>query len=75
MKVKWEKLLMVTVFTGMLCAGVIYTASAKFWGWQTMATTDWADGKCAYRKTCRVHYILWMAGDEVCETVRIACIE
>ncbi len=75
MKVKMKKVLMVISLTGMLCAGVIYSASAKFWGWQITQTTDWADGQCAYRQTCRVHYILWIAGEEKCETVTIVCLD
>lgn len=71
MKKKWRGL----TLAGMLCVGVITTASAKFWGWQTTETTDWADGRCAYRKTCKVHYVFWIAGEEQCNTVIIACLD
>ena len=53
---------------------VAFSASAKFWGWQTTSTTDWADGHCAYRETCEVHYILWISGVEKCTTITIGCI-
>ena len=74
MKVKLKKVAMATLFVFMLTVGIISTASAKFWGWQTTSTTDWADGKCAYRETCRVHYILWIGGGEECTTVTIRCL-
>jgi hypothetical protein len=75
MKVKMKKRMMAISLVGMLCVGVITTASAKFWGWQTTQTTDWADSKCAYRQICRVHYILWIAGEEECTTITVACLE
>lgn len=59
---------------GMLCVGIVPKASAKFWGWTTTGTTDWADGVCAYRETCRVHYIFWIAGEEECTTTVIDCL-
>jgi len=75
MKVKMKKMMMTISLTGMLCVGVITAASAKFWGWQTTQTTDWADGECAYRQICRIHYILWIPGEEECTTITIACLE
>lgn len=75
MKVKMKKVMMGISFVGMLSLGVITTASAKFWGWQTTDTTDWADGRCAYREICRVHYIFWIPGEEQCNTVTIDCLE
>jgi hypothetical protein len=74
MKVKMKKVAKAILFACVLTVGIISTASAKFWGWQNTSTTDWADGKCAYRQTCRVHYILWIGGEEECNTVTIACI-
>ena len=74
MKVRLKKVVMATLFVCMLTLGVLSTASAKFWGWETASTTDWADGDCAYRETCRVHYVLWIAGDEQCTTVKIGCL-
>ena len=44
MKVKLKKVAMATLFVFMLTVGIISTASAKFWGWQTTSITDWADG-------------------------------
>lgn len=58
-----------------LTLGVVTTLYAPFWGWETTSTTDWADGTCAYRETCRVHYIFWIPGEEQCSTQTIACIE
>ena len=75
MKVKMKKVMMGFSLLLMLTLGVFTTASAKFWGWQTTGTTDWADGRCAYRETCRVHYILWMAGEEQCVTATIDCLD
>ena len=75
MKVKMKKVMKGISFVVLLTVGVITTASAKFWGWQTTGTTDWADGTCAYRQTCRVHYILWFAGEEQCTTTVIACLD
>lgn len=74
MKVRMKKVMMTISLTGILCVAVITTASAKFWGWQTTETTDWADGRCAYREICRVHYIFWIAGEETCNTITIACL-
>ena len=74
MKVKMKKVMRVISVVGLLMIGVISTASAKFWGWETSETTDWADGTCAYRETCKVHYIFWIAGEEQCRTETIGCI-
>lgn len=63
------------LIVGMLTMVFITSASAKFWGWQNISSTDWADGKCAYRQTCRVHYILWIAGEEQCSTKTINCLD
>lgn len=63
------------LFVSMLTVGIISTARATFWGWRMTRTTDWADGKCAYREVCRVHYILWIPGEEECTTTTIACLE
>ena len=75
MKVKVKKVMMGFSLLLMLTLGVFTTASAKFWGWQTTGTTDWADGRCAYRETCRVNYIFWMAGREKCTTATIDCLD
>lgn len=75
MKVKMKKMMLIIALAGMLCVGVITSASAKIWGWKITQTTDWADGECAYRQICRVHYILWIAGKEECSTITIACLE
>ncbi len=75
MKVKMKKVMMAISFVGLLTMGLISTANAKFWGWETTGTTDWADGRCAYRQTCRIHYIFWFAGEEKCTTVEIACLD
>lgn len=74
MKVKMKKVMMGFSLLFMLTLGVLTTASAKFWGWQTTLTTDWVDGRCAYRETCGVHYVLWIAGEEKCETATIDCL-
>ena len=58
-----------------LTLGIAFNAAANvFWGWETTSTTDWANGTCAFRETCRVHYIFWIAGEEECSTVTIGCI-
>ena len=75
MKVKMKKMMMVISLAGMLCVGVITSASAKFWGWKTIQTTDCADGECAYRQICKVHYVFWIASDEECSTITVACLE
>ena len=75
MKVKMRKGMLSLAFMGLLTLGAISYANAKFWGWKTTGTTDWADGTCAYRETCRVHYIFWIAGEEECTTSTIGCIE
>lgn len=71
-KRKWIRPLLIAFCT----LAIATTVSAKFWGWETVGTpTDWSDGKCMYRETCRVHYIFWIAGEVKCETVTIACLE
>lgn len=68
-----KKMLLITLI-GVLTIGLVSNASAKFWGWETISTTDWADGTCAYRETCRVHYIFWISGSEQCTTETIVCL-
>ena len=75
MRQKMRKLLMGLTLAAMLCVGVVSSAYAKFWGWQTTETTDWADGQCAYRQICRVHYVFWIAGAEECTTITVVCLE
>ncbi|MEO7044121.1 MAG: hypothetical protein ABI091_02355 [Ferruginibacter sp.] len=74
MKMQIKKMMLGLVLI-MSLSLVAFSASAKFWGWQTASTTDWADGHCAYRKTCEVHYILWISGPEKCNTEIIGCID
>ncbi|HEV8080660.1 MAG TPA: hypothetical protein VGP43_08110 [Chitinophagaceae bacterium] len=74
MKMTIKKAMISIAFIGVLTLGIISSASARFWGWETTSTTDWADGNCSYRETCQVHYILWIGGTEHCETVTIGCI-
>lgn len=75
MKMTMKKGMLSVALILTLVLGVVFNASAKFWGWETTGTTDWADGTCAYRETCRVHYIFWIGGQEECTTVVIGCIE
>jgi len=75
MKKTMRKAMLLIAFTGLLAVGTISKVSAKFWGWKVTATTDWADGICAYRETCKIHYIFWIAGEEQCVTSTIACID
>jgi hypothetical protein len=75
MKGKMKKVMLSLALLTALTVGIVASASAKFWGWETTSTTDWADGQCAYRETCRVHYILWIPGEEQCTTVTIACLD
>jgi len=71
MRKKWRGLTLADMF----CVVLISAANAKFWGWKTTETTDWADGRCAYRQVCRVHYVFWISGEEECSTVTIACLD
>ena len=75
MNVKIKKMIRVILFVSIITVGFITSASAKFWGWQNISSTDWADGNCAYRQTCRIHYILWIAGEEQCTTTTITCLD
>lgn len=72
---KIKQFILSIALVGALTVGVITSASAKFWGTEVISTTDWADGICAYRETCTVHYIFWIAGEEKCTTETIACLE
>lgn len=74
MKIKIKKMMLGLVLAISL-SFVAFSASAKFWGWQTTSTTDWADGHCAFREICQVHYILWISGGAKCHSVKIGCID
>jgi hypothetical protein len=74
MKRRMRKGMLMFALAGIFTVGTISTACAKFWGWQTTSTTDWADGICAYRETCQIHYVFWIAGEETCTTTTIACV-
>ena len=52
----------------MLFVSFAVKAKGRFWEWDTTKTTDWSDMNCAYRETCSVHYIFWIAGEEQCVT-------
>jgi hypothetical protein len=73
MKMTIKKRMLSLALIAVLVLALSQSVSAKFWGWENTGTTDWADGHCAYRTTCRVHYILWIAGNEQCETVTVVC--
>lgn len=75
MKVNTKKVMMAISLIGVFTMGIVSTANAKFWGWKVTSTVDWADGECAYRQTCRIHYILWFAGEEQCTTSTIDCLD
>lgn len=75
MRLKIKKMMRTILLVCVITVGFITSASAKFWGWENISSTDWADGQCAYRQTCRVHYILWIAGETQCTTTSIACLD
>ena len=75
MKKQFKKAILSLTFVVLFGTGIICNAYAKFWGWQTTGTTDWADGICTYRQTCQVHYIFWIRGAEQCDTEKLYCLE
>jgi hypothetical protein len=74
MKMTMKKGMLSVALILTLILGVVFNASARFWGWETTGTTDWSDGTCTYPETCRVHYIFWIGGSEECTTVTIGCL-